>query len=75
VTSWIKWLIPGYLRDLSGDSGIGQGYDQVLDISGMSFEVFWISHGYPKTEKSRMGYPKSMKDVLQTENLEWDIPK
>jgi hypothetical protein len=51
----------GYLWDVSG---IGQGYDQVLDIPGVSFEVFGIS----------LGYPKSRKDIPKSENLEWDIP-
>jgi hypothetical protein len=44
---------------------MGQGYDQVLDIPGVSFEVFGIS----------LIYPKSRKDVLKSEILEWDIPK
>jgi hypothetical protein len=52
----------GYLRDRPG---IGQGNDQVLDIPGVSFEVFGISLGYPKTRK----------DIPKSENLEWDIPK
>jgi hypothetical protein len=51
-----------YLWDISG---IGQGYDQVLDIPAISFEVFGKSLGYPKTRK----------DIPKSENLEWDIPK
>jgi hypothetical protein len=54
----------GYLWDISG-TWIGQGYDQVLDTPGVSFEVFGIS----------LGYPKSRKDIPNSENLEWDIPK
>jgi hypothetical protein len=46
-----------------------------LDIPETSFEVFGISLGYPKFNKPGIGYPKSMKDILKTENLEWDIPK
>jgi hypothetical protein len=37
----------------------------VLDIPGVSFEVFGISLGHPKTRK----------DIPKSENLEWDIPK
>jgi hypothetical protein len=37
----------------------------MLDIPGVSFEVFGIS----------LGYPKSRKDIPKSENLEWDIPK
>jgi hypothetical protein len=47
-------------------SWVGQGYDQVLDIPGISFEVFGIS-----LEK----YPKTRKDIPKSEDLEWDIPK
>jgi hypothetical protein len=56
--------------------GISQG--KVRDVTkcwmsqvpGISFEpeVFGIS-------KNPKGYPKSMKDILLPENLEWDIPK
>jgi hypothetical protein len=60
----------GLFRDIYGPrlwdiSGIGQGYDQVLDIPGVSFEVFEISLGHSKTRK----------DIPKSENLEWDIPK
>jgi hypothetical protein len=58
------WDIYAILWDISG---IGQGYDQVLDIPGISFEYFGISLGYPKTRKD-IRVPKS-------EILEWDIPK
>jgi hypothetical protein len=59
----------GYLWDISG---VGQGFYQVLDITGMSFEVFGISQiqqtwnrisqineRYPKIRKPGMGYPKT----------------
>jgi hypothetical protein len=45
----------GYLLDISG---IGHGNDQVLDIPGLSFEVFTIYQGYPKSRKK---IPKSEK--------------
>jgi hypothetical protein len=53
LTPRINWLVLGYLWDISG---IGQGYGQVLDIPGVSFKVFRISLGYPK---SRKDIPKS----------------
>jgi hypothetical protein len=51
----LNQLVLGYLWDISG---IGQGYDQVLDIPGVSFEVFGISLGYPKTRK----------DIIESQN-------
>jgi hypothetical protein len=39
-TPGINLLILEFLYDISG---IGQGYDQVLDIPGISFEVFGLS--------------------------------
>jgi hypothetical protein len=46
----------GYLLDRSGN-------EQVLDIPGISYEVFGISVEYPKIKKLGMGYPKSTKDI------------
>ena len=62
MTQPSRCVLGYHLRDISG---IGQGYDQVLDIPGVSFEVFGTS----------LGYPKSRKDIPKSENLEWDIPK
>jgi hypothetical protein len=60
----------GYLRDISR---IGQGYDQVLDIPGVSFEVFGISLGYPK---SRKDIPKSHLEgcLMVYTTFGWHIP-
>jgi hypothetical protein len=57
----------GYLWYISR---IGQGYDQVLDIPGVSFEVF----GSQK-KKPGIGYSKLREDISKSEYLEWDIPK
>jgi hypothetical protein len=61
-TTRINRLVLGYLWDISG---IGQGYDQVLDIPGISFEAFGIF----------LEYPQKRQDIPKSENLEWDIPK
>jgi hypothetical protein len=44
LTPRINQLVLGCLWDRPG---IAQGYDQVLDIPGVSFEVSGISLGYP----------------------------
>jgi hypothetical protein len=41
-TPRINQLVLGYLLDISG---IGQGHGQLLDIPGVSFEVFGVGSG------------------------------
>jgi hypothetical protein len=64
-TPRINRLVLGYLRDVSG---IGQGYDQVLDIIESQgyllrfLEIPGISQNkerYPKIRKLGMGYPRT----------------
>jgi hypothetical protein len=70
-------LLVGTLTS-QADFWIFQGYDYVWDIPGISFEVFWGIPGpwdikIPIPEKSGMGYPRLMKDIPKSENLELDI--
>jgi hypothetical protein len=69
----------GYLWNISG---IGKRYDQVLNISGISFEVLGISKienfgifGISYNRKFRNGVSQINEKYPIKQILEWDIPK